>query len=87
MILPTKGISPQRALLSVGSQVLEVLQRSSLTITQTWARLLELRERQGTRAPLTFEWFVFSLDVLFALDLIQVEGDLLTARASNAPTS
>ncbi len=87
MILPTKGISPQRALLSIGSQVLDVLRPGALTVQQTWTRLLELRRRQGTRAPITFEWFVYSLDVLFSLDLIQVDGDLISRRAGRAVAS
>ncbi|MDP9795979.1 hypothetical protein J2S43_004491 [Catenuloplanes nepalensis] len=83
MITPTKGIAPQRALVVVGAQVLQLLDRP-MTVSQTWARLKEWRSGHGHHAPLPFWWFVLSLDVLYALGVLELDRDLLRRRQANA---
>jgi hypothetical protein len=84
MILPTKGIPTHRALLSVAFQVLEATKRETVTIGQGYQQLLELREKLGLTTPLTFEWYVLSLDVLYALDLVQLTGQILSFETQHA---
>ncbi|MGV9984746.1 ABC-three component system middle component 6 [Streptomyces olivaceus] len=77
MITPTKGISPDRALLAVGAQIAVQLDRP-LTVSQTWARLREWRRENGHPASLSFGWFVLALDVLHALGIVDLNNELLT---------
>ncbi|APU13274.1 MULTISPECIES: ABC-three component system middle component 6 [Actinoalloteichus] len=79
MILPTKGIAPDRALVTVGAQILRQLD-APLTVSQTWSRLREWRAANHHPAPISFGWFVLSLDVLFALGVVEFRDDLLTKR-------
>lgn len=84
MITPTKGVSPQRALLSVGAQVASVLDTTPLTVSQTWHRLKEWRRENHHNAPISFEWFALSLDLLFTLGTVQFDGGLLHLRRADA---
>ncbi|MFI6057268.1 ABC-three component system middle component 6 [Streptomyces sp. NPDC051286] len=87
MITPTKGVSPDRALLAVGAQIAVQLDRP-LTVSQTWARLREWRRENGHPAPLSFGWFVLALDVLHALGIVDLNNELLTrGTAHAAPTA
>lgn len=83
MIVPTKGIAPQRALLAVGAQIVLATGRQPVTITQAWRRLQAWREENRHKAPVPFWWFALALDVLYALDLVDfdAESDLLTFKA------
>ncbi|MFG2582027.1 MULTISPECIES: ABC-three component system middle component 6 [Streptomyces] len=84
MITPTKGISPDRSLLAVGAQILRVLDMP-LTVTQTWSRFRAERIRLGHHSPVSFQWFVLGLDVLYALGVIEFRDDLLTRRRADSP--
>ncbi|MGH8603431.1 MAG: ABC-three component system middle component 6 [Gammaproteobacteria bacterium] len=83
MITPTKGIAPQRALLSIGAQIATVL-TWPLTISQTYARLKEWRAEHKHDAPVLFGRFVLALDVLFTLNVLDFDGDLLRLRRTDA---
>ncbi|MGW2020875.1 ABC-three component system middle component 6 [Streptomyces decoyicus] len=83
MITPTKGISPDRALLAVGAQIAMQLDRP-LTVSQTWARLREWRRENGHPDPLSFGWFVLALDVLHALGIVDLNNELLTRETAHA---
>ncbi|WP_166877708.1 ABC-three component system middle component 6 [Salinibacterium sp. ZJ450] len=82
MITPTKGIAPQRALVSVAAQVAMVL-KEPMTISQTWASLKEWRERNRHTAPISFGWFVLAVDVLFALGALEYDEGLLRKKGQN----
>lgn len=77
MILPTKHLSERRALLSVGGDVLRLLDRPR-PISWLW---MEMQTRYGA-AELTFDWFVLSLDVLFALGAVTLEAGRVRRSAS-----
>jgi len=66
LILPTKGVHPNLALLTVGGQVLSALDEPS-TVSSLWYRVSKMR---GSTEPITFDWFVLSLDLLYALGAI-----------------
>lgn len=76
MITPTKGIAPQRALLSIGAQIADVL-TEPMTVSQTWSRLQAWREEHGHNATVSFSWFVLALDSLYALRAVRLESGLL----------
>ncbi|WP_233570951.1 ABC-three component system middle component 6 [Nocardiopsis sp. Huas11] len=78
--MPTKGIAPQRALLTVGAQILMSSERQSVTVTQAWRRLQKWRADHAHNAPVPFWWFVLALDVLYALGTVELRDDLLVFR-------
>lgn len=80
MILPTKGILPANALLSVGSRVLEQISEP-ITISHLWR---ELKTKSETENELTFEWFALSLDLLFILGAIDIKDGRLAKNSVSA---
>jgi hypothetical protein len=83
VITPTKGIAPQRALLSIGAQIASVVDEP-VTVSQAWSRLQSWREENGHKSPVPFWWFTLALDVLFSLGVINFDGDLLELRRVDA---
>jgi len=69
VILPTKGISAQRALSTVGAQVLTVLDRPQ-SVSATFDRLTDARREAGLKEPVTFDWFSLALTVLYTIGLV-----------------
>jgi hypothetical protein len=78
MILPTKGISSDRALLSLGARVLQMLSEPK-TVSRVWD---ELRKVGAPGTGITFDWFVLSLDLLFAIGAIDLERGRLHRRTA-----
>lgn len=76
MITPTKGIAPQRALLSVGAQIAQLLDEP-MTVSQAWSRLGHWRASNGHHAAVSFSWFVLALDTLYALGAVRLEAGLI----------
>ena len=70
MILPTKGISPDKALLSVGAFILKDLDEAK-TVSRLWA---ELRRVEEGPPDLTFDWFVLALDLLYMMGTLDYVG-------------
>lgn len=71
MILPTKHLSEDRALLSVGATVLRCL-RTEATVTRLWDDVRAQRGRAG-ETPIRFDWFILALDLLYALGAIEFD--------------
>ena len=84
MVIPTKGIMPDRALIAVAAQILKQLEEPT-TISQTWVKLRAWREQNHHSSPITFGWFTLACDVLYALGVIDLEGDLLIRRRRDDP--
>ncbi|HUY48106.1 MAG TPA: ABC-three component system middle component 6 [Streptosporangiaceae bacterium] len=86
IITPTKGIAPDKALLTVGAQILQQLNQP-ITVSQAWRKLCDWRVERGHDSPISFGWFVLALDVLNALGLVEMQRDLLAVRsvASDTP--
>lgn len=79
MLLPTKGISLERALITVGSEILEEL-RDPISVSALWDRF-NTRRYSSPQAPrVTFDWFTLALSVLYALRLIDRSDDDLIRR-------
>lgn len=76
VITPTKGIAPQRALLTVGAQISLIL-TEPMTVNQAWTALKTWRTRHANDAMLSFSWFVLALDTLYALGAIRYEDGML----------
>ena|GEM_PF-234229 len=69
MLLPTKGIEPQRALLTVGANIISLLD-SPATVSGLWERFSKSSGEASGDAKITFDWFAFALSMLFAINAI-----------------
>ena len=78
MILPTKGVTPDRALLTLGGEVLAVL-GTPATVSGLWERFVEAQNKSGDSQDdaVTFEWFALVLAWLYATNAITVQRGLL----------
>lgn len=70
MILPTKGIAPDKALLSIGAFILRDLDEPK-TVSRIWA---DLRRVEEGPPDLTFDWFVLGLDLLYLVGTLDYVG-------------
>lgn len=77
MILPTKHIPVQHALIGVGARVLARLHRP-LTISALWERV---RDEDGVS---TFDRFVLALDLLFLLGAVHLTEGLIHRSGAEA---
>jgi len=75
MILPTKRITEDRSLLGIGSYILPLLDEPK-TVSWLWTEFQKRRHRTVS-SIITYDWFVMSLDLLFMLDVINMEKGLL----------
>jgi hypothetical protein len=70
VILPTKGILPRQALLTLGAEVLRQLPEEK-TVSRLWE---DFRKARAAGDEVGFDWFVLSLDLLFALGTVEYES-------------
>ena len=76
MILPSKHLSERRALLNVGSEILELLDKPR-TVSSVWEQLRGDKEK-AKRRRVSYDWFVLALDLLFLIDAVALRDGLLT---------
>jgi hypothetical protein len=69
MLLPTKGIGSERALLTVGAALLSLLD-SPTTVSGLWERFAHQEKSADTLGTITFDWFALALSMLFAVRAI-----------------
>ncbi len=81
MILPGKHLKPDRALLSVGGEILTVMGDAS-TVSAVWDEVRALRAKREGTSPLPFDWFLMALTLLYTINAIDMRGDLLTKKVS-----
>ncbi|MBC6438530.1 MAG: hypothetical protein GDA52_10460 [Rhodobacteraceae bacterium] len=76
MILPTKHIRPERALFTVGADILALLSHP-MTVSGVWDEVRKQRGTPANGAPINYEWFVLALDLLFMLKAVTFRDGLL----------
>lgn len=78
MILPTKGLAVDRALLSVGAEMLRRLDKPK-TVSKLWE---QMRYRHSSLLEaISYDWFLLALDLLYSLGAVDFEdGRLRRAR-------
>jgi hypothetical protein len=81
MILPTKGVPASKALITVGGDILEILEESSLSITGLWLELSD-RRQASPMTRISYDWFVLALDLLYSLGAIELSDRGLVGRSS-----
>lgn len=69
MILPSKHLREDRALLTIGADLLRLLGEPK-TVSRLWSDMK--RRREGGTA-ISYDWFVLALDLLFAMGLLAFE--------------
>lgn len=80
MILPTKRIPQDRALLAVGADILGILEEPK-TVSKVWDDLKSVRSSRLRGSTLSFDWFTLALAMLFMMGAITLDnGRLRRAR-------
>ena len=69
MILPSKHLREDRALLTIGADLLQLLGEPK-TVSRLWS---DMQRRRDVAAPISYDWFVLALDLLFARGLVAFE--------------
>lgn len=83
MILPSKHLPQDRALLTVGGHVLMFLAHPK-TVSALWEELSRHEGDLSAARPrkITYDWFLLALDLLYALEAIELESGLVARRAA-----
>ena len=81
MILPTKHLHQDRALLTVGARILPRLGHPK-TVSALWEELSRESETNTQPRTLRYDAFVLTLDLLFLLGTIQLQDGRI-ARATS----
>ena len=76
MILPTKHLAQDRALLTVGARILPALEHP-ITVSALWEQLSRDSTSPTTPNSLRYDAFVLALDLLFLMGTIQLSDGLL----------
>ena len=77
MILPTKHLRPNRALIGVGAEVLGTLRRP-MTMSKLWDEIRSRRSADTTSPVIDYRWFVLALDLLYMLGAVKLERGLIS---------
>jgi hypothetical protein len=70
MLLPTKGISFDRALLTIGADILEAL-TAPTSVSGLWERFTSARKANPSSERVTFDWFSLALASLYAVGAVE----------------
>lgn len=80
MLLPTKGVSAERALMTIGSELLEILE-TPRSISSLWEQYKTQQGGSGVLDHVTFDWFSLALSSLFAINLVEWSSSGFLRRA------
>lgn len=76
MILPTKHLRADRALLSIGADILKIINEPK-TISRVWDEFRIVRSKKSNPSPINYDWFIMAIDLLFIMDALTYERGLL----------
>jgi hypothetical protein len=76
MILPGKHLREDRALLSIGAEILGYLDEPR-TVSELWERVRVTRSGPTLLAPLPFDWFVLALNLLYAMSAVEMSEGVI----------
>lgn len=71
MLLPSKFVQADQALVSLGGQILLQLDKPR-TVPELWRRVNEWRDDRGMLSFVPFWWFSLAMDVIFSIGAIEV---------------
>lgn len=75
MLMPTKHIKTENALVGVGAEVLGLLERDK-TVSTVFRDLQKWR-RENELSTIHFDWFLLALDFLFSVGAVRFESGVL----------
>jgi len=81
MILPTKHIRGDRALIGVGGELLRLL-KQPMTVSRLWDEVRAARAAYAPSSPISYEWFVLALDLLFVMGAVKLDQGVLNRTTS-----
>ncbi len=76
MILPTKHVRADRALIGVGAELLDIL-KQPMTMSRLWDEMRGRRSLHVPNAPIDYQWFVLSLDLLYMIGALEFDRGLI----------
>jgi hypothetical protein len=76
LFLPSKFVSPDQALLTLGAHILSSME-GPVTVSETWEGLREWRARREMSVDVPFWWFALALDALYMIRAVELDGDLV----------
>ena len=82
MILPGKHLKADRALLTIGGEILAVMETSG-SVSLVWDRVRKLRSAREGASPLPFDWFILALSLLCAMGAVELDNDVLVRRSAS----
>lgn len=82
MLLPTKGISQERALITISADALSLLDTPS-SVSGLWEKYQRTRSARPKTERVTFDWFSLGLAAAFALGAIEFNSQGLLQRADH----
>ncbi len=81
MILPTKHLSQDRALLTVGARLLTHLSQP-MTVSSLWDKVSPSSStKNGGKPTLRYDAYVLTLDLLFLMGAIEFQDGLICRRS------
>jgi hypothetical protein len=81
VILPTKYLPNDRALLSVGAEILAQLEEPR-TVSELWECVRGARAERIAATPLSFDWFVLALNLLYAVSAVEYREGVVQREVS-----
>lgn len=82
MILPSKHLPQDRALLTVGAHVLTFLAHPK-TVSSLWEELTRYEAGLAVMPRrITYDWFILALDLLYALGAVELKSGLVARRTA-----
>lgn len=82
MILPTKHMPQDIALLTVGYHILKRLDRQK-TVSALWEEIMaDYTDEEHSNPGISYDWFILALDLLYSIEAIESHDGLLCRRAS-----
>lgn len=76
MILPSKLLPPERSLIFVGGEILQVVKSRPLSVSEAWETFRSARPR--TAAPVSFDWFCLAVSLLYAMGSLEQHDGVLS---------
>lgn len=73
MILPTKGIHPSKALLTVGGMIIDELDEPR-TVSRVWTNIRD-NYADDEHGGITFDWFVLAVTLVYSLGRLELGDD------------
>jgi ABC-3C biological conflict system middle component len=79
MILPTKRLNQDKALLTVGADILQLLDEPK-TVSRLWTESKNTRIGQPGKLTITYDWFVLALALLYSIGIVEAHEGRIRRR-------